>query len=246
MHLLVTRPAGDGETTAGRLRELGHDPLLEPLLEIVTLDPPEIETNAATQGSAEIQAFVATSANGIRALAATGISAEMKSHPVMAIGEASAKEARKAGFETVLTGGGTLPALADDIVDRFSPNRGRIVYLAGRARSGDLAGLLAGSGFTTETRTLYEARRKTALSAGTARALANGEIDGILLFSARTAGIYRDLVRAANLDIPARDIPCFCLSRPVAGKLPDTFKRILVASEPTLDSLLASIESYGK
>ena len=62
MHLLITRPGDDGARLADTLRQMGHDPILEPLLTIRNFDGPALDL-------ADVQAILATSANGVRAIA---------------------------------------------------------------------------------------------------------------------------------------------------------------------------------
>ncbi len=242
MHLLVTRPTDDGEATARKLREMGHEVFLEPLLKIEFFDPPMFNAE-------KVQALAITSANGIRALAAGGLREGYKEISVMAIGEASANAARQSGFEKVLIGGGTLPALARDIASRFKPENGKILYLAGRARSGDLAGLLGKNGFQAETITLYDAKRASSFSDELQAQIRGNKIDGVLHFSARTAGIFSDLIHSEKLENKALSMDHFCLSQQVASNLgvdisnPATTH---IAKEPTVDSLLACVGEIPK
>lgn len=115
MRLLVTRPGEDGEATAAQLQTMGHVAEIEPLLTINFLTVP-------TRKAAGVQALIATSANGIRAFAATGIPEGFGAIPVLVIGEASAAAASNAGFENIIIGGGNLQALAQDVVTHFHPD----------------------------------------------------------------------------------------------------------------------------
>src|SRR2546423_14567502 len=63
MRLLLTRPRDDAEPVADSLRSRGHEPFIAPLMEIRLLPGPKIPLTGA-------QGLIATSANGIRALAA--------------------------------------------------------------------------------------------------------------------------------------------------------------------------------
>ena len=239
MHLLVTRPAEDGEATAGLLREMGHEAIVEPLLKIEYLDCPAVSAEG-------VQALVATSANGIRAFTAKGIPDGFQSVPITVIGEASSQAADDAGFTNITVGGGTLPAMARDIIARFNSDNGKILYLTGRARSGDLAGILEQEKFSTLTLTLYEAVRATSFTAETLRLLQQGEIDGVLLFSARTAAIFADLLSQSGQAGSTKPIAAYCFSQQVADRLGAKLGKsatISVAREPTLNSILDCVGS---
>ena len=62
MRILITRPAEDGAEIAARLAELGHEGMVAPLLGPRYGD-------AAAPDFTGVQAILATSANGVRALA---------------------------------------------------------------------------------------------------------------------------------------------------------------------------------
>ncbi len=92
MRVLVTRPVEDAGATAARLRELGHELLIAPLLEIRFRDGPELSLDG-------FQAIVATSANGVRAL--IGRTLRPATLPIFAVGPQTAALAREAGFADV-------------------------------------------------------------------------------------------------------------------------------------------------
>ncbi|MDP6883999.1 MAG: uroporphyrinogen-III synthase [Rhodospirillales bacterium] len=86
MRLLVTRPRDDAEALAGPLAALGIEILIEPLLGIRYRDgpPPDL---------AGVQAILATSANGVRALVRR---CDDRDVAVFAVGDATARAARAA------------------------------------------------------------------------------------------------------------------------------------------------------
>jgi uroporphyrinogen-III synthase len=91
MRILVTRPREDGEQIAAKLAALGHTALLAPLLEPRFHDGPEPALN-------DVQAILATSANGIRALIRRTARRDI---PIFAVGPQTTEEARAAGFSDV-------------------------------------------------------------------------------------------------------------------------------------------------
>ena len=121
VRVLITRPREDAEALAEALAVRGVEALVEPLLEIVPLNPGDFDL-------AGVQAALLTSANGARALAAaTGL----RDVPVLAVGEATAAAARAAGFAEVAVAGGDVAAcLADGNLYRFrlrlTPNGGAL------------------------------------------------------------------------------------------------------------------------
>jgi uroporphyrinogen-III synthase len=103
MKILVTRPLEDGQQIAARLAEMGHQAVLAPLLEPRFFEGPE----PALDG---VQAILATSANGIRALIRR---TRRRDIPIFAVGPQTAEEAAKAGFTEVRSADGDAVALAE-------------------------------------------------------------------------------------------------------------------------------------
>src|SRR5579863_2146442 len=105
MRILVTRPWEDGREIAARLAERGHQALLAPLLEPRFLQGPLLE-----EGELDgVQAVLATSANGIRALNRRSARRDI---PIFAVGPQTADEARKSGFSNVRSADGDAKTLA--------------------------------------------------------------------------------------------------------------------------------------
>src|ERR1700689_137219 len=102
MRVLVTRPYDDALETAAKLKALGHHAILAPLLEIRFRDGAEIALDG-------VQAILATSANGVRALERR---TTQRNVPLFAIGRQSAVVARAAGFSDVQSADGDGTALA--------------------------------------------------------------------------------------------------------------------------------------
>lgn len=103
MRVLIVRPAPGNAVTAQAVRALGLDPVVVPLFETVPLawrvpDP------------AEFDAVVMTSASAAR-LGGEGL-AQFVRLPLFAVGEATGKAARAAGFKHVHCGTGDVAALA--------------------------------------------------------------------------------------------------------------------------------------
>ncbi|WP_448205257.1 uroporphyrinogen-III synthase [Azospirillum sp. sgz302134] len=234
-HLLVTRPAEDAEPLAARLRTLGFDASVEPMLDMVWLDGPEPELDG-------VQALLFTSANGVRAYARRTV---RRDRPAYAVGDATAAAARAAGFAAVESASGDVYALADLVRARCAPDRGMLLHVAGTKLAGDLSGLLTASGFSVRREALYDAVPSTRLSDDTAAALRTGTLDAVLFFSPRTARSFVRLVNEAGLLDCCRTVDALCLSPAVAeaactyGDLGVTpWQNVRVAPRPEQDSLL--------
>jgi uroporphyrinogen-III synthase len=230
MRLLITRPEADARDLADRLRALGHDPLAAPMLDIAFADGPDLDASG-------FDGVLATSANGVRALARR--SAE-RGVPVFAVGDATARTARSLGFETVRSAAGDVDTLAD-LVERTVGAPARFLHVAGTAVAGDLAGRLGAAGHTVERVVLYDARLRDRLDAETRAALDAGTVDGVLIFSPRTAKAFAAAVQSGPGADAAAGCVLFALSDAVAAAADLPWRRIVVAPSPDSEALIAAV-----
>lgn len=232
MRLLVTRPLDDGLALAGRLGQLGHEALVEPLLSIA----PDL---AAALPLAGATALLFTSANGVRAFA---LRSQERGLAVFAVGAATARAAREVGFADIACADGDAAALEALVLARRRPGDGPLLHVAGKVVAGDLAGRLAARGFEVRTAALYAAEPSPRLSDAARDAFAQGGIDGVLVFSPRSAAILVGLVEAAGLRAAAARIDLYALSEAVAAAASGlAWRRVVVAAAPNEDALLAAI-----
>ena len=232
MRILVTRPEDDAGALAEALSAMGHEAVAAPLLDIRILRDEKIPDTP-------YQAVLITSANGARAVGARLEIARLKHVPVLAVGEASAAAARKAGFATVESAGGDASALAELALKQLEPGAGPLLHVAGSVSAGDLKGELEKKGFSVDRVTLYEAVPADVLPDAARDALKTGTVEGILFYSPRTARIFADLLRAEGLDGAIAPLSAFCLSPAVAEALQGlSFKSVRIAREPNQQALL--------
>ena len=139
---------------------------------------------------------------------------------------------------------GDVDALAALATARLDPDSGRLVHVAGRVSTGDLAPRLRAAGFEAERVPLYDAVASRALSASARQALESQALAGAAFYSPRTARLFAKLARESGLDSTARTLTAFCLSQAVAeaaASLP--WKRVSVAAAPRQDALVACVVS---
>lgn len=233
MRLLVTRPEEDSAPLVDALGALGHEAVSAPLLTIRFIDN-------AVLPEERWQALLFTSANGVRALAHRREAASLFSLPVFAVGAASADAARAAGFSNVEAAGGDVGSLATHVAGALRPGEGPLLHVAGTVVAGDLAGALADQGFEVERAVLYEAVLARELPAPAREAIASRSIDGVLLYSPRTAHVFASLVLDAGLAAQAAGLVAYCLSPNVAEALGDLPRlTVKIAREPDQAALIA-------
>lgn len=230
MRLLVTRPRDDAEALAGMLSALGHVPILAPVMSVRTIGGPPLPLDG-------VQAMLATSANGVRAVAArTG----RRDVTLFAVGPQTADAARMAGFARVVSADGDAAALVETIAKSANPGNGKLLHAAGAETAGRVQQSLQARGFSVETAVLYEAVPAEALAPEALEALRGGTADGVVLFSPRSARIFAALVAAAGLGSACAKLAAFCISTATASALaPLAFGRVVIAAEPNQAAMLA-------
>lgn len=225
MRVLITRPREDADAIAARLTALGHVPLLAPLLEPRRFEGPPLDL-------AGIAAILATSANGVRALAQRTTRRDI---PVFAVGPQTTQEARDAGFAHVENADGDARALAAAVPGWIAPGAGALLHACGEDSAGHLAGDLAARGYDVRPAVLY-AVEALPLTPEARAALSRGAVEAVLLFSPRSAGVF--VAQAA--DLPLEKLTAFCISPATAAVLPPArFGAIRAAAAPNQEALLA-------
>ena len=228
--MLVTRPEEQSGDTVRLLRELGHEPLLDPLLRIERLPPPaEIPVGTA--------ALAVTSANAVPALAA--LPSDL---PVFAVGQATARALSLAGRPPTAVAGGDGADLAQLLAGRL-PAGSTVLHVAGRDVRPGLAEELAAAGLVYRRAVVYAAEPADRLAPGTQAALAADGLDAVLLFSPRTAALFASLVRAAGLAPHLAPTVAACLSEAVAAELTGlNFAAVRVAEARDQKALLRRLD----
>lgn len=229
MRLIITRPIADSKELVQKLSALGHQTITSPLLTI------EARPDAAIPQQS-YQAIALTSANALLSPAFD----TLKHVPVFAVGTQSAAAARLKGFANVIAEGGDVAGLAAAIARHCDPGHGPILYPSGAETSGDLKGALEKKGFAVTRVILYDAVPAENLEPEAAAAIAQRNVNGVLLYSPRSARIWAGLLARADLTKPARSMTHFCLSQNVAAQLGSGFTTRIAATpdEPSLLALL--------
>jgi uroporphyrinogen-III synthase len=232
MRLLVTRPEPDAARTAGRLRAMGHAVLVQPLLHVTLAPPPD--------GLPEPGALIVTSQNGLRALVSWPQAAHWHGLPLFVAGPATGRAAAELGFSDVRPGASDAGTVAEVVIE--ARPAGPLVYVAARDRAGALGGGLSAAGHDVRIVEAYRADVVPGFDPAVRAALEEHAIDGVLLYSRRTAAAFRDLAVAAGIRLAG--LTMYAISAQVAAVLPELPARI--AARPDEDALLALIPRVGQ
>ena len=201
----ITRAQPAAEATAARVRALGHEPFIAPLLKVEPVEGVEVDLRG-------VCALAFTSANGVRAFIEATPERALR---VFAVGAATAQAVRAAGFKNVLSADGDVEALAEGIAARKRDLKGCVLHPGAAEPAGDLVGALEARGI--------EARRLILYDTGPAELAAEElailpEIDAVLLHSPKAAQALAAMLK----EQPLPRMRALCLSKAVMKPLART------------------------
>nr|WP_295110556.1 uroporphyrinogen-III synthase [uncultured Caulobacter sp.] len=212
----ITRARPGALATAERVRALGFDAIVDPLLAVETLDA-EIDFS-------HIAALAFTSANGVEAFARLS---DERGLPVFAVGRATARSAEGQGFVSVSSADGDVEDLCDLIAAGAS---GPVLWAGAKEPAGDLVGMLRGCGVMAKGVAVYETLERAPSDEILAR------LDApltALLHSPRAARVLAAHLRERS----APNLRVLCLSEAVAAPLRD-LASVTFAPRPDESALL--------
>ena len=205
--------------------------MLAPLLEISyarTRLPP----------AAGLQAVLVTSANALPALPPSYHRLQL-----LAVGDATAAAARRAGFAEVHSAAGDVHVLVALTLARCDPSGLPLLLAASRYRDADPTPGLRSRGFSVNRHIVYAATPVAVLPEPARAALADQALRSALFFSSATARAFVHLLRQALPEDCVAGLEALAISRPTEAALaPLPWRRIRVASRPNQDELLALLQ----
>ncbi len=234
MTILVTRPREQAERTGERLRALGYEPLIAPVLRIEPTHDPSPE--------GAFHALVVTSANAIPFLAR--LAGRARSLPIFAVGTRTADLLREAGWADVHIGGGNADSLTATIA-RLLPSRASLLHVTGRERKVEPEESLLAAGYRVASWAAYAAVPVPRLPERAAKALQGGDIQAALHYSRRSAATLKRLAEAAGLLSQLLRLSHVCLSADIADAWTGA-RRIAVADHPDEDALLTALKALDR
>ena len=224
--ILVTRPQPGANRLARKVRARGFSARIAPLLDLGGTGLPTPSQAAACRSVAGTRARAAVAATPFHALTA------------FAVGDATARALRRAGFSSVTSADGDGAALTETVLEAIAGGRARGPVLWPRAVdvAFDLAAALEAHGVRCVSWPVYAAR-EAALPTSVMRGLVAGRFDGVTLTSPRIARGFASQVAAIDLPQATR---LLVLSSSIRDSLPPPLRsRCQVAPEPNEDALLS-------
>jgi uroporphyrinogen-III synthase len=204
----------------------------------------DIVDTGATVDLSGVQAVLATSTNGMTALARQ---TEIRDVKLLAVGDATAKAARDLGFSDVESAGADSGALSDLTILHCDPAVGRLLHVAGGHVAGTFPETLRQAGFAIDSVVLYEARTPEALAEETIRQIAAHDIAALLFYSPRTAETFVKLAVKAGLADNCAAMVAVCLSPAVAEAAAAIgWQNVSIAATPDGPALMTALEAIRK
>ena len=225
--VLITRPEPGASETASRIAALGLVPLLCPVLQIRPVA-------GALPPASRIGAVLLTSGSAIQCLPSV-----YHDTPLLAVGNATADRAQRAGFTQVTSADGDAEALAVQVRQMLDPSVGPLLLAVGQSNGRPLAQTLRRAGYRVLRRVVYAAVPAPALAADALAALQERRVRAALFFSAATARQFVRLVQAAELATTVHDVDAVAIGRPAAVALQAMpWRHVRVAARPNQDEML--------
>ncbi len=230
--VLITRTAPGAAQTGARLSALGYVPIIAPMLVVTSTRQPV----PALDG---VQALIATSAHGVRAMATLP---DAKNLPLFCLSGASANAATELGLAPRICDGGG-QQLADFVIKALSPKRGAIMWVRGAHFAFDMAAKLTTTGFEVHAWEAYTANAQHMLGDMAERALRTASIKAVLFHSARGAAVFADIT--AGLGVELRAIKAIAISEQAAKPIADAgFGLVCHAAQSTEEALMRCVQQH--
>ena len=231
--LAITRPLEDAAPLVSELADIGIETIVAPLMVIEVIPGPEIDLEG-------VQGVLFTSANGARAFAVRSSDRDI---PVYAVGDATARASKDLKFKNVTTASGDVDALAALVSRSCDPDNGDLLHACASIVAGDLSGILATNGFRVVRHVLYQAMAAQELSVDVIEAIRAKKVDGMIVYSPRTAHILDTLMVDAGLSTAFADMKLFALSQNVSKASTSAWHERIIAAHPCQESLLEAVRT---
>ena len=230
--VLVTRPQPVADEFAEMLRHEGFYVYLAPMTEYVEIDadPKDLESYQALIFTSAQAALIFSKRSTVRRL------------PVLAVGDATAAAARKAGFTTVYSAKGDVGDIVNLIKSVTSALKlKKILHPCGEDITNDISEL----GVEVVRMPVYKAHFLESLPDNVVQVLQRGAVDIVTVFSTRTAKNLVKMLQKKNMRGVSKKLEAVCISRRVATELRGIqWKAIRIASNPETKDMLDIIKGY--
>jgi uroporphyrinogen-III synthase len=208
MNILITRPLIDAEDLMGKFFSMGHKIINIPTLKISKANIDQINFD-------NYDVFIFTSANAVRNILTTNH--DNKKKLCFCVGSITEKIARQSGFLNTISAGGNVNALKNLILNSKEVTKNtKIAYFCGDNISSDLDLDLIKEGLRIKKIINYLSEKITDLNNENKKILKKHPPDVILVYSARSAQSFIEIVKNYTLYPIMTESTVMCISKKVA------------------------------
>lgn len=233
--ILTVRPAPDGARDVAALGRRGVAAMAAPVMVAAHLEAPALPDVDAVGG------VIFTSRHAVSAfLGHFGGTppAAWAGLPVFVVGRASGRAAREAGFHDVTVGSGGGAGLVPRITSRRDPAAAPLLWPCAMHRGFDMQAALAPH-VGVITLPVYEMAPVAQFDRQILAALAAGRVGAVILMSARSATLFRDMLARHVLDDRIANMTLIAGSAAIATAAGPGWREEFVARRSTRARLLA-------
>ena len=237
--ILVTRPEPGATATETALAARGFDVIKRPLTELAPVPVDEAAGSAFLQSDI----IIVTSANALRFAPPDLLRAKQRTK-LVAVGDATARQARDFGMSDVISIGGDADALIGEVLPTLQPGS-NVGYLCGKLRRDTIESVLVEGGFNLTIIETYETQKVSQITNKLIADFKQVKADAVAVFSGVSAGILAEAVALpALLQIFERK-PVFVISKRASEPLVERWPGDIHISESMqADAMHELIENH--
>lgn len=233
MHVLVTRPYEQALETRKKLLDIDCCVSIEPVLDIEKIQySSDIYKNSS--------GFIVTSVHAAKEIAKqTYVDRNIS---VFAVGYATAKPLKDAGFTNIYEAYGDTKNLLQLIKNKRGKDEGLLTYLSGWHITQDIARVLAMDGYDAQRVVCYKATPKKKLNNNIVQLIKKDNIHAVVFYSYRTAYFFNQLIENEKINSSLKNMVALTMSEYVASALNNSdWEGVIFTKQPSQDSLISEI-----
>lgn len=189
--------------------------------------------------TALFQAIIFTSRHAVAALADLFRPVSLRSLPVYAVGQSTARAARHAGFKQVTCGPGDGKGLLRLVTADLRQDAGKVLWPRASIVNFDIASHLTGFGFSVQQLPVYSMTPTVSHAADLSTRLTACSSAAVVAMSARSMALFSQMLDDRELAGQRKIITVIAGSTPIAAAAGSGWADIIVAKAPRRSRILA-------
>ena len=232
MHILLTRPLEDSTELIIRFQKLGHVISHMPVIKIE-------KKNYENVNFSDYKGIIFTSSNSIKFLDSKELDKKIN---CFCVGNATEKQAFKAGFSNVYSADGNVTNLKELILQNFNPAEGKLLYVSGEVISSNLDQDLISEGYNIKRIINYIARPVEKINDEFIEKLKLKMPEIVFIYSQNSAINFLNIIKNHGLNNLWKDTNLMCLGEKTSSILNEIkWKKIFLFNPGEEEFLLYKI-----